>query len=106
MILQIGGYQKGTDYDFLSIAGSAIIEGIIDISLINGFMPDWGDTFDIMTAELGIQIGSAGLQLQGCDMFTFILSEDGKTLSLQTVPEPASFLFLTLGLLVLRKFNK
>jgi len=38
-----------SEFDRLSISGSATLNGALNISLINGFVPNPGDSFQIMT---------------------------------------------------------
>ncbi len=46
---QIGGQTPGTQHDQAVISGAATLGGTLAISLINGFEPNIGDTFTIMT---------------------------------------------------------
>ncbi len=39
----------GTEFDRLAISGTATLSGALNISLINGFTPNPGDSFQIMT---------------------------------------------------------
>lgn len=52
--IELGGTVKGNRYDALSIAGTAMLSGTLSVSLINGFVPQTGDTFEIITAADGI----------------------------------------------------
>src|SRR6185503_5962428 len=47
--VEIGGLTVGTQYDRAAITGAATLAGTLNISLINGFEPNIGDTFTIMT---------------------------------------------------------
>ncbi len=49
--IEIGGTTVGTDYDQLIISGSgtATLAGDLNVSLINGFVPALGNTFQILT---------------------------------------------------------
>ena len=47
--VEIGGVLAGTEYDQMVVSGSASLAGHLDIQLINGFQPDYGDSFAIMT---------------------------------------------------------
>jgi hypothetical protein len=49
--IEIGGNTPGAQYDQLNISGDATLDGKLSISLIDGFTPEVGDTFDIMTYE-------------------------------------------------------
>jgi hypothetical protein len=55
--IEIGGLTAGSDYDQLNhtlAAGAAQLGGTLDVSLLNGFMPQVGDMFDILTAAGGV----------------------------------------------------
>jgi fibronectin-binding autotransporter adhesin len=47
--IDIGGYIPGTNYDQLAIGGQATLDGTLNVTLINGFTPNPGDSFTIMT---------------------------------------------------------
>jgi hypothetical protein len=46
--IELGGIAPGTGYDRIQVAGRLSIGGILSLSLINGFAPSAGDTFDIL----------------------------------------------------------
>lgn len=48
--VELGGTTAGTQYDQLSISGTALLAGALRVLLINGFQPDLSDTFDVLTA--------------------------------------------------------
>jgi T5SS/PEP-CTERM-associated repeat protein len=51
--IEIGGSMPGSDYDQLNHNvgdGTAQLDGTLNVSLLNGFMPQAGDMFDILTA--------------------------------------------------------
>ena len=55
--IEIGGTSPGSGYDQLNhILGAGIVElgGLLDVHLINGFVPSPGDVFEILTASGGI----------------------------------------------------
>jgi hypothetical protein len=45
----IGGYGAGTGFDQFNVGNVASLAGTLNINLINGFVPNVGDTFKIMT---------------------------------------------------------
>jgi hypothetical protein len=47
--VDIGGPTPGTDFDTLTISGAVRLDGRLAIALVDGFMPDVGDTFEVMT---------------------------------------------------------
>jgi T5SS/PEP-CTERM-associated repeat protein len=46
--IELAGTAKGTQYDSLTIAGTATLGGSLDVSLLNGFAPQAGNAFDIL----------------------------------------------------------
>jgi len=50
--IEIGGHTAGSEYDQLAVDGTATIDGMIDISLINGFEPELGDIFKVLDANI------------------------------------------------------
>ncbi len=46
--IEIGGLTAGTEYDQVNVSGLATLDGTLDIQLLDGFVPDEGDTFDIL----------------------------------------------------------
>jgi len=49
--IAIGGITPGTTYDQLNITSSASLNGTLNLSLINGFVPAIGNTFEILNAS-------------------------------------------------------
>jgi len=47
--VEIGGTAAGTEYDTLSVGGEATLLGTLRVSLIDGFAPALGNTFDVVT---------------------------------------------------------
>ncbi len=47
--IEIGGTAPGADHDQLVVTGGATLDGALHIELINGFTPQPGDVFEIMT---------------------------------------------------------
>ena len=45
LTIDLGGYGKGVSYDWLSLSGSASLNGLLNVDLTNGFIPAVGDTF-------------------------------------------------------------
>jgi len=46
--IELGGTVRGAMYDALNIAGNLLAENALEVSLINGFTPSIGQTFDIL----------------------------------------------------------
>jgi cysteine-rich repeat protein len=47
--VEIGGLTAGTQYDRAAISGLATLAGTLNVTLIDGYEPNVGDTFTIMT---------------------------------------------------------
>ena len=52
LVTELGGLAPGTEYDQLILTGSAAATfgGTLRVELINGFVPEIGDTFDVVVA--------------------------------------------------------
>ncbi|MEX1184690.1 MAG: hypothetical protein WEF86_15905, partial [Gemmatimonadota bacterium] len=48
--VEIGGLTAGTEYDRVQISGDAQIAGTLNIAVIEGFVPEAGDTFLIVNS--------------------------------------------------------
>ncbi|HKP93893.1 MAG TPA: hypothetical protein VJS88_08340 [Chthoniobacterales bacterium] len=46
--MEIGGTAPGTEYDQLIVNGTAVLDGTLNVSLINGFRPAVGDVFQLI----------------------------------------------------------
>lgn len=46
--IELGGTTAGTQYDQLTVTGTATMAGTLNVSLINGFEPQVGDSFSIL----------------------------------------------------------
>jgi hypothetical protein len=49
--IAIGGTTAGTKYDQLNVTGAATLMGTLNLSLLNGFVPTVGSTFEILNAS-------------------------------------------------------
>jgi fibronectin-binding autotransporter adhesin len=86
--LEIGGLTVGTNYDRLNLTSQALLNGPINVALINGFVPASGNQFTIMTYPAGTILPScanvtlpAGL-VCGTDLIF------GSTSAILTIPPP------------------
>ena len=53
LLIELGGTQIG-EWDLLDIAGMATLAGTLGVSLIPGFVPQSGDSFEFLTAAGGV----------------------------------------------------
>jgi PEP-CTERM motif len=104
--LQIGGSSPG-GYSQLVATSSANLDGTLNLSLINGFMPYNGEQFVILTSsDLSGDFSTVNGPQDGNVTFTVAYSPPGyandvvldASVSSSVVPEPASWLMLGLGL--------
>jgi len=103
LTMELAGTTPGTGYDHLNVLGTAELGGNLNIVYYGGFSASLGQTFDLF--DFATTTGSfASLSLpalgSGLVWNTSSLYSDG-LISVQAVPEPASFVALALGGLVL-----
>jgi hypothetical protein len=86
--IELGGTAAG-QYDRLAVVGGlngAILDGVLDVFLVNGFVPAVGNTFDVLTAAGGIN--NAGvISLHSSDAPFFSLAVVGGTTLRLTVTD-------------------
>ncbi|GAB5536717.1 MAG: hypothetical protein Rubg2KO_29660 [Rubricoccaceae bacterium] len=51
--IEIGGSTAGTDFDQLAVSGAATLGGILRVTLTDGFQPQVGDRFQVISAAGG-----------------------------------------------------
>lgn len=101
LAIEIGGLTQGTDYDLLSIGGSAILNGELLVSLYGGFTPDAMDTFTILSG--GTVTGTfanalAQVNVAGGGTFDVTYTSTSVILgNFNAVPEPSSVSLLLLS---------
>ena len=88
--IEIGGTVAGTDFDAVSVTGNALVGGLIDVSLINGFIPTPGQSFTVMT---GSSVTYNGLALSGAAASSFYLLVGPSSITLQAVGLPGDYNF-------------
>jgi hypothetical protein len=78
----------------VNVTGAAVLDGVLDVSLADGFTPSMGQTYTVLTAE---SVVDQGLTLAGDakDQFRLVVASD--SVSLAAVPEPSAALLLLLG---------
>jgi T5SS/PEP-CTERM-associated repeat protein len=50
MEIEIGGTGMGSQYDFINVTGNALLDGRLQLALIDGFVPSAGQTFLVFNA--------------------------------------------------------
>lgn len=80
LIMELGGTTLSTQYDHITASGSLALGGALKVSLINGFVPAAGETFDLLDFGAGSLSGTfssivlptlaAGLQWNASQLYT------------------------------------
>ncbi|MCF7817116.1 MAG: hypothetical protein K9M54_04475 [Kiritimatiellales bacterium] len=101
--MELGGYDVGTEYDRLTVAGLSTLDGTLDLVFLDGFMAAYGDSFDLFNWDGGVSgefasIGSSALS----DGLSWDTSELYTTGTLSVIPEPGtmSMMGLSSGILL------
>ena len=50
LVIEIAGTTPGTEYDVITVTGTATLDGTLEIVLLDDFVPEPGDTFDFLQA--------------------------------------------------------
>jgi hypothetical protein len=98
--IALAGLTAGSQYSVLNVAGTATLDGALDISLAEGFTPIPGDVFDIVDAGSLTGTFSTLNFPAGDGVFDISYSSTGVELSF-VVPEPCSVSLMTASALVL-----
>jgi len=51
---ELQGLTQGTAYDWMNVSNNTTLDGLMDVSLLGGFIPSLGDSFEIITAGAGL----------------------------------------------------
>jgi hypothetical protein len=83
--IDIGGPTPGSQYDQLLITGTAILDGTVNIFLVNGYTPGVGDAFTILTfaSHTGVFAAIVGLNLGNGHVLIPSYSSNALTLTAQ-----------------------
>ena len=82
LFVEIGGSTPGSQYDRLTITGSALIDGTLNVSIVNGFTASGGQQFTILTAG---SIVNNGFVLGGSAVSSFTLLVNSTSVILQAI---------------------
>ncbi len=100
--LQLGGPTAGINFSQLSVLGTAMLKGTLDVPLINGFAPSVGEQFVILTSTGLSGSFTDNVINDGGVIFNVSYSPVGFSndvvLNTTAVPEPASLALVALGL--------
>jgi fibronectin-binding autotransporter adhesin len=104
--IEIAGGTPGTQYDQLAVSDVASLDGTLDVSLLDGFTPSFGESFVILTSGAELRMGTfdstnlpAGLAV----------SYTSDSVVITAVPEPVTAGLLTIaaaGMLAIRRSRR
>lgn len=101
LLVEIGGAVSGTQYDQLRVGGSLELGGTLAVRLLDGFEPDAGQSFSVLSFKehtgwfdaIDLPVLDNGLSWR--------TTLTDQSFELTVVPEPSGWALATLGLLVL-----
>jgi hypothetical protein len=99
-ILDTGVPGLATTYDHVTVGGAATLDGTVAVSLLSGYTPTAGDSFDLLdwgTTLSGTPTWSLPTLGDGLSWDTSAFATSGM-ISIMQVPEPGSLSLLALGL--------
>ena len=93
LIMELAGVTPGSGYDQLDISGEAVLDGTLDVTLIDGFTPSAGEGFDIFDGPATGNFNQVDLPAlgNGLQWDTSQLYASGE---ISVVPEPSTLALL------------
>ncbi len=89
--IELSGLSAGDEYDVLEVSGEAILNGTLDVTLLDGFEPELGDTFDILLATLiSGEFDETLLPVFAGQTFDVLYATDFVRLTTRPVPLPGA----------------
>lgn len=107
LISELGGVLPGDEYDRLTVQGQILLSGQLDVQLINGFIPNAGDTFMIIDNQgtgsvfgtfAGLAEGSSFVSNGQLWNITY-QGGTGNDVMLLAVPEPTTWALIGMTML-------
>ena len=72
--VELGGLVQADEFDVLNITGTARLDGTLEVELIDGFVPDIGNMFQILTAGSVIGTFDPVIAFDGANLFDLDVS--------------------------------
>ncbi len=96
----------GTDYDLVDVYGDVSLDGYLEVSLLGGFIPELGDSFDVLSATGSLYedltiTGDPPSSVFGWWEVSVVNGLEGGILRLTAVPEPSGILLAVWALVAL-----
>ncbi len=92
LLIELGGTQPGTQYDRVVDSGVlSLLGGTLDLVLYNGFVPSFGDSFEIL--QYGQRLGDFGSVNYPAlsDGLSWERTTSATDMTITVVPEPTSY---------------
>jgi hypothetical protein len=89
--IELGGTAAG-QFDKLAVGTSAVLNGFVTASLVNGFVPVIGDTFTILTATTVNNAGIIELAPQDVPFYQLIVNANNVQLKVLAVESPTTMI--------------
>jgi len=95
--MELAGRERGAQYDWLLVSGLMVLDGALDVTLLGGYQPRPGDSFDLLDwGTLAGTFDSVSLPALGAGMAwdTTTLYDSG---TITVAPEPATLALVLVG---------
>ena len=91
--MELAGVNRGTEYDAIDVSGTLTLNGLIELSIINGFTAQAGDHFDLFDAAFFA--GNPTLDFSNATLGTGLFWDTSQlmangSLFVSAIPEPTS----------------
>jgi hypothetical protein len=96
--IELAGHLQGFEYDLLSITGTATLDGTLTVSLLDSFLPGFGNSFSILEAASGVSgtFGTLDLPSLGGGL-GWEVAYNPTNVNLTVTPEPLAITLFLLG---------
>lgn len=94
--MEIGGLTPGTEYDRLIVTGNSTLAGEVEISFVNGFVPQVGDSFELFQTNGSFSAVGRVHVVNAPAGMSYAASLSEGLVTITSVPEPSS-ITLALG---------
>lgn len=96
--IELAGYNQGTEYDLLTISGTATLDGTLSVSLLDSFLPGFGSSFSILEATGGVSGAFSNLNLPSLGGgLGWEVAYNPTNVNLTVTPEPVAMTLFLLG---------